>query len=381
MRFECDRIALEAALSRAAGAIGKTTNMPILYHVLIEFLSDTLGGTSGELQISATDLEISIKTRLPARGTDYGKIATPAKKLLDISRTVSGGSISFELLEDSKLLVRSGKSKFLIPTIQADEFPIIDCLMPEECVSIDLSFLADAFRRVSHAVPPETNAFAIPGIFLHPEDYGYRLVAVDGHRLSYIQMMDHKLSGLPIGSGVVIPIRAAIQIAKLIENLPGSAGPQSGTSIAISDRRIIVSLGATVIACQLLESEFPDYKVIIPEQNTGSVTLPREELAECLKRLASFTTKNCYSVTMTVSPSGLVLQSGSPDQGTAEDMIPISYDGEEFPIALNLEYLRDVVQSSASETLIFTWLDNFHGAVFTEPNNPNVLDLIMPMIV
>jgi DNA polymerase-3 subunit beta len=321
-----------------------------------------------------------------ARGVDPGKIAAPAKKLLDISRTVSGSVISLELLDDSKLMVRAGKSKFNLPTISPDDFPELNCTMPADSIAVDASFMASALSRVAHAMPPEADAYSIPGTFLHRIDSGYRLVAVDGHRLSYIGLAEEKLAGLPIGDGIVIPGRAAIQIAKLLDaakthGTSGSAGPQSGPKIAISDRRIIISVPDTVLACQLLESEFPDYQVIVPENLISSVTLPREELAECLKRLAAFTTRNCTHVTMTVSSEGLALQSGSPDEGTAEDLVSISYEGEEFTIALRLEYLRDAIHASASETIIFSWLDNFHGAVFTEPNNPQVLDLIMPMIV
>ena len=295
MKFECDRIALEAALSMAAGASGKSTNLPILGSALIEFSP----GASGELWISTTDLEISLVTRIPARGVQFGKITTPVDKLLSISRTVPVGAIAMELLEDSKLQVRSGKSKFLLPTIPAEEFPEINCVLLEESVVFDPSLLAASFRRVHHAAPPVKDTFSVPGIFLHPCDSGHRMVAVDGHRLSYFEMADNKLAGLPIGEGVVIPTRAAIQIAKLID---GTVGPRSGSSIAISDRRISLSLGATIIASQLLESEFPDYKVIIPDDQTGSVTIPREELEECLKRLALCTTKSCMFVKITVFP-------------------------------------------------------------------------------
>lgn len=173
---------------------------------------------------------------------------------------------------------------------------------------------------------------------------------------------------------MVIPLEA-------IRQIPGIVGEARSIEVSVFERRLVVSTGDTVMACLLLEEEYPDYKVIIPDALPHSLVLSRRVLADSVKRLSICTHKDLRHVSFRVSAEGLFLESGTEDGGLCEDHIPIAWDGPEFNTAYNLSYLNDVIHASTDETLRFAFRDQFSPGIFTPANGGDALDLIMPMVI
>lgn len=371
MRFEVDRRALEAGLSRAMGAVSPKTTMPILSNVLFDF-----DGTS--LKIAATDLELSIETKVHARGVDAGKTTIPAKKLSDIIRNLSCDILSFELSDPNmRLLIKAGKARFEIPVIPADDYPTLLAGLTDAAAKVDLFHLATALERIDHAIPAKSDTYTVPGVFLHLVDGYYRFVASDGYQLSYAQFSIDKVDNrLEVGDGIVIPGDTAKEIIRLQDK-----GKNAASRIEITERSIRVEYSDTSLSSLLMESQFPEYGAVIPEKFEQTIKIPREEFGAALKRLSALTKSVYVYVSMVIAPGSLTMQTGGGDEGTAYDQIQIDYDGPEFRVAFKLDYVRNIVAASPSEILEFSWVDSFHGGVFTDSGNQDVLYFIMPMVV
>lgn len=376
MKLEIDRRMLESALSTAIGAIDTKSNFAILSNVLLDFDGQLL-------RIIATDLELSIRTEIPARGMAKGRTAAPAKKLLEIARNAAGHMLDIELLSNDRIIVRAGKGKFELPVISPDDFPHTDLRMGDTAAKVDPFILSSALQRVAHAIPPKSDTFTLPAAYLHLMDGQMRFAATDGHRLAYSGFDTAKSNGLDeaIGkAGINIPAEACIQIIRLLDK-----AEEARVAVNLSgdgkSGKFKISVGPTVLSCSLMDGEFPDYMMIIPDDPPYSILLQREDFLASLKRLKPFTDSTHTHVNMTMAADEVQLRSGAESTGAAIDALKIDYDGPEVSMAFKLDYVRDVLAAFATDSVKFTWKDHFHGGVFTEPDRDDFLCLIMPMVV
>jgi len=369
MKLEVDRRALDAALGKVAGAVGNKSNMPILSNVLLDF-----DGTY--LELSATDLEISIRTRIIARGIDKGRTTVSAKQLAKISTGGPANTVEMELDENqTKLLARSGKLKCELPVIAPEDFPYINVNVGKETVKFDPFTLTRAFERIDHAVASDKDSFTMPGVYLHRVDDKFRAVASDGHRCVYCAIDESRLPGLEIGEmGIIIPGSAVRLIVSVLK-------PAQNAQLEVGGNRLLIHVDDTSLACQLMDGEFPEYQVIYPVDPPYHIDIPREDMAAVLKRLAGFAIAPYIHVRMIVTELGIDLQTGTPNIGAAEDFLAIPHDGETFQTALNIAYLRETLAASHAEKISFEWVDQNHGLVFNEVGNDDVSELIMPMVI
>lgn len=367
MQLEVDREWFETGIAKVLGA-AKGGQMPILNNVILDF-----DGTL--LKLGATDLTLSIETRIPAYGESPGLIVADAGKLYKIARNASSEKLMMTAEgEGGTLRIRSGSSKFTLPTIDPAYFPLMDFDLGPHPVTVDASLLVCAMGRVEHAIPRKTTGYSVGGALLHRIGPDLRLVACDGYRLAYVRIDAAKVEGLEIGDDVVIPLGAILQI-------PDIVGKAKSVEVAVFDRKLVLSTGDTVMACLLLEETYPDYKVIIPDNLPHALVVPRQALVDAARRLGICANKGFLHVRLRVSAEGLVLESGTEDGGICEDHIPIAWDGPEFNTAYNLSYLNDVLHASTDEKLRFSFRDQFSPGIFTAANGGDALDLIMPMVI
>ncbi|MGV8074070.1 MAG: DNA polymerase III subunit beta [Syntrophobacteraceae bacterium] len=370
MKVQVEKAALTQVLQKVQTITEKKTNIPILFNVLIK--------TSNQdqlLEFSATDLELSIWTHTAALVAEPGSTTVSARKLHDIVREIPQDYIMLETLPNSKLLVQAGRSRFELSTIPAEDFPNIAFYEDANLLPCDAAMLRRCFNKTLYGIPVEEDPFSISGLFWHPiESEQLRFVSSDGHRLAYVQIDGNSFKNLEIGNGIVIPRKGVQEMLKVVEK-------ESEVSIGTFENCLILKTQDTYLSIQLLEAEFPEYQLIIPEERPNFFSIDWEVFYHSLKRVAVLTNQKWRHVRFIITEGTLMLESGDPELGSATDALDIEYGGDDFTIAFNIRYVLEAVQAMESPEVRFEWVDEFHGGVFLGSDDPEYLGLIMPMVV
>ena len=369
MKIHADKTSLTQVLQKVQNITEKKTSMPILSNVLVT-------AKEGQpLEFSATDLEISLWTRMPANVEAAGNTTVSARKLLEIVRELPQENIVLESLPNDKLLIQSGRSRFELSTIPAEDFPHLNFYEDIELLKMDPAALRHALDKTQYGIPTEDDPFSISGLFCHTLESGQlRFVSSDGHRLVYYEVPPEGFSGLDIGKGIIIPRKGVQEILRAIEK-------EEEVSLGLHGSGLVLKTDATLLSIQLLESEFPEYQLIIPDERPCLLTVDWETLYHALKRVSVLTNVKWRHVRFVITKDSLELESGNPELGNANDVLDVDYDGEEFSIAFNVRYVMDCIQAMGGSQVRFEWVDQYHGGVFLDPDDAGYLSLIMPMVV
>lgn len=369
MKFQVDKASLIQVLQKVQSITDKKSSMPILGNCLIKATGDQL------VQCSATDLELNLWTKIAAQVETEGNTTVSARKLLEIIREIPQDMISLEDLPNSKLLIRAGRSRFELSTIPAEDFPYINFYQDMPLVKCDSASLLRALQKTLYGIPLEDDTFAAPGLLWHPVgDSAFRFVSSDGHRLAYFETPVDSFPGLEMKHSIIIPRKAVQEMAKLLEK-------ETDAEIGVDEKALVLRTPNTFISTLLLDAEFPEYEIIIPAERPFGFTIEAEILYPALKRVAVVTDVTYKHVRFNVRQNSLELESGNPELGNANEVLDIDYNGGDFSIAFNVKYVLDSIQVMAGPSIRFEWVDQYHGGIFTAPEDPGYLSLIMPMVV
>jgi DNA polymerase-3 subunit beta len=368
MKFDIDRDVFASALARAAGVAGHDEAMPVLRNVMLR------AAGAGEIELLATDLELSIKTGASASVHDQGVVLVPAKELLAIVRSLLDASFSVQLKENRLTLI-SGKSKRSLATMPSEDFPALDLDETQGFEPCDRVALAKAISKTIYAVPGKEDPFSVPGLFIHTQAAGsMRCVATDGHRLAHCDLSEGALGSMRLGRGIVISRKGIIEISKMLDT-------SQEISLALSDKSLLVKSPKTLLSIRPMASDFVDYEAIIPEERPSSMTFDRDAMQRRIKSLAVLRDIKWAAIGFHGTAGNLVLDVRYGDLGEASDELPVDYEGDEFRVHMNMQYLAQILGSSSSDLVRMEWLDGMHGIIFKEVSDPDAFHLVMPMVV
>lgn len=369
MKIRVEKTSLTQVLQKLQNITEKKTSMPILSNALLKASEDQV------LEFSATDLEISLWTKIPATVEVPGSTTLSARKLLEIVRELPQELITMETLPNDRVLIQSGRSRFELSTIPAEDFPLLNFYQDIEFFKTDAEVLRKALDKTQYGIPTEDDPFSISGLFWHAvESGGLRFVSSDGHRLVYYEVPAEAFPGVDVGKGVIIPRKGVQEILRAIEK-------ENDVELGIHGNGLVVRTPGTLLSIQLLDSDFPEYQLIIPDERTSSLTVDWEVLYHALKRVSILTNVKWRHVRLVITKGSLELESGNPELGNANDVFDVDYDGEDFSVAFNVRYVLDAIQAMGSTQVRFEWVDQYHGGVFVDAEDPGYLSLIMPMVV
>lgn len=325
--------------------------IPILGFVRLAF-------DGSELQVRSTDLDIDFTSTMPAEG-EPGEICVDGKLLSDIVRKAGDKSVSMEL-KDGRLTVRSGRSTFKLETLPATDFPELGQPQYDAEFDVDLSALV---APVAFAMSSEETRFYLCGVLLHVEDGRLIAVATDGHRLAR--------NAIPydgqFGNGIIIP-------AKTIALLPKGV-----VSLAVSDTKIKLTVGSTVIVSKLVDGTYPDYQRVIPKKNTNRISFDRDAMMKAADRVSTVSAEKGRGVKLAFADNEVTLSMRST--GEAEDAVAVAYDGLPTELGLNGAYLREILSvMPVGEVTMALGLPGV-PALLTTDNAPEWTGLLMEMRV
>ena len=368
MKFSIARDALIKPLNLVAGVVERRQTLPILSNVLLALEDKTLS-------LTGTDLEVELigRVELDAAGVD-GEVTVPARKLVDICKSLPEGSTIEFSLEAGKATVKAGRSRFTLSTLPAADFPAVEGGAGSVALSLDQSLVKQLIDSTAFAMAQQDVRYYLNGLFLEIMGGRLRVVATDGHRLALatgpalVEAAD---------TGVIIPRKGVLELSRLLD---GSVPLE----LAIGTNHIRATNEQFTFTSKLVDGKFPDYERVIPKKTDKSVIGERGELKQAFTRTAILSNEKYRGVRLKLSDNNLDITANNPEQEQAEEVVGVQYTGAELEIGFNVSYLLDVlsvleqpqVRLSLSDEASSALLENAEAPSEGEPER---LYVVMPM--
>jgi DNA polymerase-3 subunit beta len=354
-----------SVLQSVAGIVERRHTLPILANVMIR-------KTGSALQFTTSDLEIQIRTTQNLDG-DAGNFTTTvgARKLIDILRTMPADqSVSLESSQN-KLILKSGKSKFTLQTMPAEDFPLVqESANFGPVFSVPQKTLKDLLGQVAFAMAVHDIRYYLNGILFVAEGKQLSLVATDGHRLAFASaMLDVEVPR----QEVILPRKTVIEMQRLLSDADGAIEMQFASNQAR------FSFEGMEFVTKLVEGKFPDYNRVIPKNHKNIITLGRQPLLASLQRTAILTSDKFKGVRLNIDPGTLRIASNNAEQEEAVDELDIDYSGDSIEIGFNVTYLIDALTNMDQDMVTVELSDSNSSALFTIPDNATFKYVVMPM--
>jgi DNA polymerase-3 subunit beta len=379
MKATIERATLLRCLSHVQSVVERRNTIPILSNVLIEASSE------GSVKITATDLDLQVVETMAAVSVeDGGAITVSAHLLFDIARKLQEGSqVSFETA-DNRMTMKAGRSRFQLPTLPRDDFPVIVEGDLPTSFELPAKVLAELIDRTRFAISTEETRYYLNGIFLHvaDEDAGnggpvLKAAATDGHRLARFTLARPEgAEGMP---DVIVPRKAVGELRKLLEE-----ASEGSVQIDLSASKIRFTLGGeggVVLTSKLIDGTFPDYSRVIPTGNDKLLRLDPKSFYEGVDRVATIATEKTRAVKMGVDKDKVTLSVTSPDNGTAAEELPADYSSEALEIGFNANYLKDILHQIDGDTVELHLADPGAPTLIRQDDKSPALYVLMPMRV
>jgi DNA polymerase III subunit beta len=373
MKFEIEKKEFLKGLGLIQSITARKTTLPILTHVLIEVDSESL-------YLIGTDLEIGIREALTAKVHEGGKASVSAKKLYEVVRELSEETIHIENKENNWITLRCGKSVFNIAGLDPEEFPSLPTYQEESFSQMPIFLLLEMIEKTVFAATNEESRYHLNGIlFLQREEEGremLRMVATDGHRLSLIQRKGQIIRGAD--KGVIIPKKGVTEIKKVLADKE----QEETIGLYFDPTHGFLKIGKSLMVIRLIDGEFPDYEQVIPKQNDKRLTVDKEKLYACLRRVSTMASERVEGVKFSIRPESIECSSYNQDFGDARDEVEAVYGGPPLEVGFNSRYLMEALSVIDTGEVVLLLKDDgspglIHPSSSAEP--PDQLCIIMPM--
>jgi len=372
MKFSIERSELQKGLGRIQAVVEKRNSMPILANVLIETQGD---GEDSRLQLSATDLEVGIRSTHLAQVATSGGVTASAKKLFEIVRELPDEPIQIESTQNQYLDIRCARAHFVLAGTAAEEYPTLPEFRPEHTVAVQSAVLSTMIERTMYAASLDETRYNLNGVYFEvlPEDERIRMVATDGHRLSYVDRAVG--AGIEnLASGVIIPRKGLAELKRLVDE-----DEADEVELAFEGSSGLARRGGVTLVMRLIEGEFPNYRQVIPKSAGSAVVLPGDPLAHALRRVVLLSAERSRAVRMELSNGRLVVSSNNPDLGEATEELDVDYAGDDLQIGFNARYLLDVLAATHTKEVRLNLQDELSPMQIRPTDDEHTLSIIMPM--
>lgn len=352
MEFTIERAELARLMTHAVRAVENRNTIPILSMVRLDAVFRAL-------TVTATDLTICATATGAATITAPGSACVEAKLLADITKKAGASEMHFALA-DGWLTVKSGRSKFKLATLPADDFPTLGAQEYDAEFELDIGAL---FNGVEFAIASEEARYYLNGIYLAGLESGLTAVATDGHRLA-----KSTVDGDSAFVGVIVPRKAVSLIGD------GMA------AVSVSQNKIRIVSGDTTLVSKLIDGTYPDYERVIPRNNDKTVTVDRDAMMRAADRVVTISAEKGRAVKLSIVP-GAIAFSAHSEMGEASDEIEAEYSGEPVEVGFNSQYLRDMFAALPGGPVEIRIADGMSPALVTSPAREGWEAVLMPVRV
>ena len=331
MEFSTKKSDLLRELNLTQGVVEKKTTIPILSNLLVEF-------EGSSLRISATDLELGLRCGCAAKVKKDGAGTIPAKRLLDIIRSLPDSDVRFKILENHWVQVTCERASFKLVGMAKDNFPTLP-VVPKPLAAIPAAVLATLIQKTIFAISSEESRYTLNGALLLIKPENVSMVATDGHRLALVEK-ESKIAGLSNELRVLIPRKAMGELLKLVSEA------EEGASVEFSkdESHLFFSVGERVLISRMLTGQFPNYEAVLPRENNRVVELDRDLLAAAVRRVALLADERSRAIRVQMEKDKFEISSTSGEFGEAHETLDVEFSGDALQIGFNYQYLLDFLE-------------------------------------
>jgi DNA polymerase III subunit beta len=364
MKIQVGRNELLSALSAVIGVVERRQTLPILSNFLLE-------SRDAELVVTATDLEIELESRAQVQNHQPGRATVPARKLFDICRGLpEGAEISLDIAGD-KATLKSGRSRYSLSCLKADEFPAMGRLKDGKVLKLARGELKSLIERTQFAMAQQDVRYYLNGTLLEVNSKRVRCVATDGHRLALSEL--GKDTGVKEQVQMIVPRKAVLELQRLLD------ASDETVTLHLGSGQMQADLDVVRLTTKLIDGRFPDYERVIPEAGDKKLEADRETVRRALARTAILSNEKFRGVRLTLDGSKLVLQTHNPEHEEAEEDLEVSYQGGALEIGFNVNYLMDALGALSSEQFVMELKNpDSSGLIYALGDNSSRY-VVMPM--
>ena len=364
MNFNIKRTELLPCLQCVSGNVERRQTLPILSNLLFDIKPNSFS-------VTATDMEVELVVEAKVKLELTTRLTLPARKLLDICRSLPDNAmLEFDIKED-KAHIKSGKSRFTLATLPAQEYPVID--ITEETIDFNLSQekLMSLLTNTQFAMAQQDVRYYLNGLLLEVADKSIKAVATDGHRLAFDET-DIKKSSEETRQ-VIVPRKGVTELIRLLQTSENEA------NVKISKNHIQITSDNLSFTSKLIDGKFPDYQRVIPELSETVLTANREELKNSLARAAILSNEKYRGVKVGFSKDSLRILAHNPEKEEAEVEVGVTYQGEEMEIGFNVNYIIDALSAIKTEKVILSVLNPNSSCLIIPEQKAQCQYVVMPM--
>lgn len=343
MEFTVSKADLVRELSLSQGVVEKKTTIPILSNVLLEASGD-------RLSLTATDLELGLRTSCPAKVKKEGSGTIPAKKLLDYVRLLPDAEITVKFGENNWASLTCGRSRTRIAGMSRESFPELPP-MPESVAELPAKQLSAMIARTMFAISMEESRFTLNGALLLLAAEGLTMVATDGHRLAYVHKPTMDGMAGPVAYRALVPRKAMAEITKLADD------PEVKVRFAGDDNHLFFEFGPRLLITRKLTGNFPDYERVLPQDNTNIARISKDEVKSAIERVAQFADERSRAIRVQFTTGEVRIFSSSLETGESEESVPGEYSGPDLEIGFNAQYLLEFLRAVPQDQVSFSLKD------------------------
>jgi DNA polymerase-3 subunit beta len=364
MKITAQRETLLKPLQIVSSVVERRQTSPILANTLLSV-------TGKLLTLTGTDLEVEMVATTEVECDQDGDITLPARKLLDLCRTLPEGAKIDISIEKDRATIRSGRSRFTLTTLPAVEYPNIDPIETPLSFQLPQIQLKQLIEQTQFAMAQQDVRYYLNGLMLEIKPDQVTTVATDGHRLAYSSIK--AATGVNETRQVIVPRKGVTELHRLLES------DQTPVEIQIGKNHIRLILPSVTFTSKLIDGKFPDYQQVIPANPPRSLQVNRENLHQVFNRIAVLSNEKFRGMRLQLENNLLRASVHNPEQEEAEEEIEVSYTGDEFEIGFNIGYFMDALSAIRSDDVKISFTDSNHSCMVQGLNNEQSRYVIMPM--
>jgi DNA polymerase-3 subunit beta len=357
---------LLAGLQSVQNVVSSRSTLPILSNVLLR-------AEGSRLELTATDLDVTISSSVEATVKKAGATTLPVKKLVGIAKELASQEIDLEVDEKSFCSVRAGSSFFKIRGLGPEEFPPLPKFKDDKKITLPQEKIRSMLKKTAFAISTDESRYVLNGIFFSLKEHKLTMVATDGRRLALVD------EDVEVGTGsqgeFIVPAKAVNELTRLLQD-------KGEVEITFSDNQAAFTLKdekekTILLITKLIEGNYPNYRQVIPAETRERVTMAREEFLHALRRAEIMTSEKQNSVKLSFGKNSLAITANTPDVGEARETMAINYKGKEISIAFNPSYVIEPLTALDTDEVFLELIDELSPGVL-KINGP-FLYVVMPM--
>lgn len=365
MQFTINREQLLKPLQQVCSVLSSRPTLPVISNLLVEV-------EGSKLSLTGTDLEVELTTQamLSQAVGSSGKFTIPAKKFLDICKSLPNDCEIFVQFEGDRAYVQADRSKFNLATLPASDYPSLMDWSPEVDFTIDQAVLARLIDATQFSMANQDARYFLNGMKFETEGNLLRTIATDGHRLAVCTMP--LAQELPNHS-VIVPRKAVLELSRLLES------DDQGVRLEIGSNHIRISMNGMLFTSKLIDGRFPDYRRVLPRNADRILEADAETLKRALVRAAILSNERFRGVRLALTNNMLKITANNPEQEEAEEIIDVAYQNMEMEVGFNVSYLLDVLNTLKCERVRINLVDSASSCLIEDCDNNTAEYVIMPM--